>query len=207
MSKYVNEEGVAKAGDLVNSLNGAAIGCVREKGFQPVQFLPFKMTKTWVIQEFDEKVKKHVYKETVQVTPENTDWAWEEGKLKRTKCVNVYALLTSQIGDPTAVPFVITFRNTSFKASVPVANHFAVCRQAQQAGIQRVPPDTIFELGGKVQSNDEGTWYAFTVKEVGASTPEAVKQAALWANNLRTMKHIVDDSDVAEEASSSARDV
>lgn len=207
MSKYVNEDGTAKAGDLVNSLSGAALGCVREKGYQPVQFVPFKMTKTWVIQEMDEKAKKFVYKETVPVTPENTDWEWLDGKIKRTKCLNVYALLTSQLGDATAVPYVITFRNTSFKSGTLIANHFAVCRQAQQAKVMRVPPDTIFELGGKVQSNDEGTWYTFTVREVGASSAEAVKQAAMWAKNLSTMKHIVDDSDVSEEAVSTSRDV
>lgn len=204
MSKYVNEDGTAKAGDLVNSLNGAALGCVREKGYQAVQFIPFKMTKTWVIQELDEKTKKFVYKETVTVTPENTDWEWLDGKIKRTKCLNIYALLTSQLGDPTAVPFVITFRNTSYKAGTLIANHFAVCRQAQQAKLMRVPPDTIFELGGKVQSNDDGTWYTFTTREVGPSTADAVKQAAMWAKNLMTMKHIVDDSDVSEEPTTTA---
>jgi hypothetical protein len=87
-----------------------------------------------------------------------------------------------------------------------VANHFAICRQAAQAKVNRFPADTIFELGGKVQSNDDGTWYVLTTKEVGPASTDAVLQAAQWAKNLRTMKHIVDESDLAETPSE-AKDV
>jgi hypothetical protein len=191
MSELVRESEDVKAGDFVDSISHEKLGCVREKNYSPIKAIPIHMFKNWVIQEripVPGQNDKLEYKETVPVTPMNTDWEWEfeqDGrKYKRTKCLNFYLLLEKDLGNPLALPHVLTFRSTSFKEGGVLANHFATCAAAKKAKVFRIPMDRFFEIGGKSKENDRGVFFVLNVKEVGEPTQEAKEQAFAWYKNI-----------------------
>ncbi len=202
MSKFVNEENVAKAGDLVNSVTGEVYGSVREKDYKPVSVIPIHMFKVWVVQEVLGP-GKFEYRKTEPVTPANTDAPWdysEDGRqYKRTKCLNFYVLLAKDVGNPLALPHVLTFRSTSFKEGSIIANHFATCKIAMQTKQFRVPMDRVFEIGGKLVKNDKGTFYVLTAKEAGQTEGDAQAQAFGWYKQIKeagkAMEEKIDNSE------------
>jgi hypothetical protein len=125
----------------------------------------------------------------VPVTPGNTDWEWnveiDGRKFRRTKNLNFYVLLEKDLGNALALPHVISFRSTSFKEGGVLANHFATCKAAQAAKQFRVPMDRFFEIGGKIQKNDKGTFYVLTAKEIGPTDQAAQLQALSWYKQIQ----------------------
>lgn len=206
MSKFVNEDSVCKAGDLVNSINAEVYGSVREKDYKSVKVVPIHMSKKWVVQEVLDGTKLE-YRETIPVTPSNTDWEWnyeENGRtFKRTKCLDFWVMLENDLGNPMALPHVLTFRSTSFKEGGVIANHFALCAAAKQAKQFRVPMDRFFEIGGKLEKNDKGTFYKLTAKESGLVDKDGVLQCFNWYKQIQTaakqgesLESKVDNSDL-----------
>lgn len=184
MSKFVNEDGIAKAGDLVNSVTGEILGTAREKELAPVSVIPIDMFKEWVIYE-NLGGGKMEYREKVPVTPMNTDWPWtyrdENGReFKRVKNMNFFVLLEKDLGNPLALPYFLTFRSTGYKEGENISSHFALCATAKQAGVFRVPMDRVFEISGKVTKNDKGTFFVPTAREVKATSDDGIKQAFSW---------------------------
>lgn len=213
MSKFVNEDNTAKAGDLVNSIDSAVYGSVREKDYKPIKVVVIDMYKDWVIHERlgGDKVE---YKGREAVTPANTDspWEYEEGgrKFKRTKNLNFYVMLEKDLGNPLALPHVLTFRSTSYKEGTVIANHFALCKTAKAAGQFRIPMDRFFEIGGKIMKNEKGTFYVLTAKEMDKTTQEQMSQCMDWYRQIsaarkagQAMEDKVDTSDVATPVESS----
>lgn len=192
MSKFVNEDGTAKAGDLVNSVTGEVYGSVREKDYKPIKIVPIHMFKQWVVHE---KIGNELeYREMLPVTPSNEDWRWEftdeSGReYKRTFCTNFYVLLEKDIGNPLAVPHVLTYRNTSSKGAAALTNHFALCKAAQAAKQFRVPMGKWFEVGGKGEKNDKGSFFVMNAKELSDTTPEIIKQAFDWYKLVSKSQH------------------
>jgi hypothetical protein len=209
MSKYVVEDDICKAGDIVNSLNGEVYGSIREKDYSPVRVIPIQMLEQWVVQE-DLGNGKWDYVETVRVTPQNTDWEWnavvDGKKLKRTKNLSFFVLLEKDLGNPLALPFVVTFRSTSYKKGLVLAHHFALCKTAKEAGVLRVPMDRVFEVGGGVEKNDKGTFYVLNIREVSHATTAAMNQAFGWYKQIKQsskkFEEAVDTSEYHEEAPS-----
>lgn len=203
-SKFVKDEDICKTGDLVNSVDGTIYGAVREKDYRPVRVIPIHMFKTWVISEILPGTggqNKLEYVQTIPVTPENTDMDWEvesEGRrYKNTKCVNFFVLLESDIGNPMALPHVLTFRSTSIKEAGIIANHFALCAAAKAAKQFRVPMDRFFEIGGKKKEKDDQSWYVLTAKESGPTSKEAMEQAFGWYKQVKALDlNKVDNSDL-----------
>jgi len=198
MSELVNEKGEAKAGDLVNSVTSAIIGSVREKDYKPVKVIPLQMLKTWIVQErVDANTLKYI--STIPVTPENSDLEWEfvdeQGrKCKRTKCVSFYVYMESDLGNETALPYMITFRNTSIKGSAAIASHFAECKVAQLGGKLMPPFSRVFEIGGKSEKNDKGTFFVMTSKPTTAVPTQHYGQLFSWYKAIQTPKYKVDDT-------------
>lgn len=215
-SKYVKEDAIAKAGDLVKSTTGEVYGSVREKDYKPVKFVPIFMFKTWVKQELipspNGKAKLQ-WVSTEAVTPMNTDQKWTQeekdadGSLhqyKLTKNINFYVLLEKDLNNPLAVPHVLTYRSTSAKGGAILENWFAECRAAQMAKIAKdenghlkVPFAKMFELGGKMDKNDnDESWFVLTTKEAGYTAEEVIPTAFSWYKTVSKSSHNdIDNSD------------
>jgi hypothetical protein len=205
-------DGTCKAGDIIKSTTGEVYGSAREKDEKSLRFIPVFMYKTWVKQEV--LGKKFQYIETYPVTPQNTSQKWESTEdidgvtrqFKHTKNINFYVILEQDWGNPLAVPHVLTFRSTSSRAADIIESHFAECNVAQKARMPKnakgelmLPFARVFELGGKMEKNDDNSWYIFKTSDKG-SIPESdprIAQAFNWYQTVSKYDHVkdVDNSD------------
>lgn len=217
-SKFVKEDDICKAGDLVKSTTGEVCGSVREKDYRPVKFLPIYMYKTWVksmsVKDSGGK-EKWEYIETYPVTPLNTDQRWlqeekdADGKVQKyklTKNINFYVLLEKDFGNLLAVPYVLTYRSTSARAAAIVEDWFAQCKAAKAAKMQKnaqgqlmLPFAKLFELGGKMDKKDDDAYFILQTKELTEANQELVSQAYNWYKVVSKSQHDkVDNSDLQD---------
>jgi len=188
MSKRVTE-GKAKLGDMVDSLSGEILGDVEKA----VDFIPFKTFKTWII--FHDKE----YVETVALTPENKGWAIEEEvdgvQIRRDKVFNAYCLLPEQIEQGEFLPFVLSFRRTSYYAGRKLATAFAKLRMFNKPAFCKV-----FRLVSEKQTKDKHTFFTFDLAQVGDSTEDQMQHCKMWYDIVKGKQ--VDDSDLKKGSDS-----
>lgn len=224
-SEKVKDEGTHKAGDIIKSTDGTVYGSARAADAKPLKFIPLFMYKTWVTHEILGPNKKE-YVETTPVTPMNTNRKWEEEvevdgvrrQYRHTKNINFYVLLEQDFGNVLAVPHVLTYRSTSSKAAQLIEDWFFKCMTAQKARIEyddngqlMLPFAKIFELGGKLEKNDDNSWYVLTTKEAGKldKESEVLGQAYSWFKLVSKYDHVqaVDNSDESQPAGKTAESV
>jgi len=215
-SERVKTEATHKAGDIIKSTTGEVYGSARDKDAKGLRFIPIFMYKTWVKHELLGKKKQYV--ETFPVTPENTDMKWEQTEevdgvtrtYTLTKNINFYVVLEKDFGNPLAVPHVLTFRSTSARAANILMSWFAECNVAQKArqvkgpdGQLMLPFAKVFELGGKLEADEENSWFVFKTHEVDAikdDKDERIAQCFNWYKAVKAYDHVkdVDNSDATE---------
>jgi hypothetical protein len=179
-------EGKASMGDIINSTTGEKLGDKKDS----IEFVPVSTFKTWVIFEDGE------YKQTIPMTPDNSHWLLEEqvGEMSvtRDKVLNFYVLLSKEVGNGDAMPFVVSFRRTSYTAGKKVATHFA-----KMSMLRAAPYAKTLKLTCKFEKNDKGSYYVFDIEQGRKSTAEEVAAAEMWKPIVsRGVK--VDDSDLAK---------
>lgn len=221
-SEKVLEE-VCRPGDIVKSTDGTVYGSAREKDAKPLVFMPVYMYKTWVKQEVLGKGKLQ-YVETYPVTPQNTSQKWEQTEevdgvvrqYKLTKNINFYVILQEDFGNPLAVPHVLTFRSTSAKAADIIESWFAECNVAQKARVAKnakghlmLPFAKLFELSGKLESNEDNSWYVFKTRDLGPleENDPRIVQGFNWYKTVSKYEHVkvVDNSDEAGATEKTAK--
>jgi len=180
----------AKQGEFRDSLTGALLGG-KDK---PLEFIPFHSTKTWVV--FEQAVGgKAEYKETVPMTAHNKDWATEEqssgGTVRRDRCLNYYVLLLDDIKSGTYMPYMLSFRRTSYTAGRKLATIFAKLKMFKEP-----PASRVFTLSSRLEKNDLGQFYVADVGEKRRSSSEEMDAALNWYRVVRTASVVVDDSDL-----------
>lgn len=201
-SKLVQQE-KAQFGDLVNSVTGEILGTAREKGTKPVKFIPIKEEKTWTV--FELSGTKPEFRGSEPRTPVNDDLPREftkDGKnFRRYRTLNYFVLLIDELEKTDMpLPYVLSFRSTSYKSGRVLSTHFLMCKAALQKGNVTPPPATTFELSGEKASNDKGTFYILQAKAAGETKPEHVAIAAQWLKTLRTKAYTVDETDAEVDA-------
>lgn len=196
-------EGKAVMGEMLRSNTHEVVG----KPESPVEFIPLTYNLTWVLSE---KVgQKYEYRSSEPLTPQNNDLPWDftqnGTEWKRTKSLNLYALLTKDISaekselakvesgdlpdpDKALLPVLISFRSTSFKAGQDIMTHFAKARKFNLPGhVSRMM------LKCTKEKNDLGTYYIFRVENVGKTSPEDLKLCDYWRNLVGSGKVQVDE--------------
>lgn len=205
LSKLV-ADGKAAPGDIVRSTDGHKL-CDKAGS---IEVIAFSTTKTYVISE---KVKeKYEFRGIEPVTAENVDAPLEymvDGKQhRRDRSLNFFALLPSDIEkerkalkaiadsgempdtDDVLLPIAMSFRRTSYGVGKFFATHFA------KAGSFNLPPAVkVFKLGSKLEKNDLGTFYVYTVEAVRKSTPEEIAACAKWYGQFQKATVTIDESD------------
>lgn len=223
-------EGKARQGDIVKSLNGEKIG----DGKTPVEFIPLAMQNAWMITEklngkyeYRKQIPRRSIVSNADVAEEQSrpdpekqadDLAWDFKYLgnewKRTKVINVWALLPGDIKafqeeiqkalksgempdlDKALLPVMIAFRSTSFTAGRKVATHFAKCADLFQYGAK--PYGYALSLGCALQENDKGKFFVYDVGTSRKLTPEEFDEAKKVVGDVEAGKvkvHEVDDED------------
>lgn len=201
-SKLVQKDAAA-FGDIANTVTGEILGSCREKERKPVKFIAFKEEKTWGL--FEVTGTKPEFRGVVPITAENNDLEreYEENgkKFRRYRTLSYFVLLPEELekgGMP--LPYILTFRSTSFKAGRVLSTHFVMCKASMKQGKPTAPPSVVFELSGTKTQNDKGTFYVAEVtptKEV--AKPEWVQTAHDWLKTMRSSNYRVDATDAGED--------
>lgn len=168
MSQAVTN-GKAKLGDLVDSVSGEIIGDITK----PLEVVPFHMEKFFIVQKFNGK--KFLYDRIEKITPqnENAPYDFEEKgqKMKRVYTRRFYVLTNGNV-----LPYTIDFASTSSKAGKELATEMFV----KNAMMKLPPAASKIAVGVKIDKNDDATYAVKTIKVVGKSTNEEIKQAFDW---------------------------
>lgn len=210
LSKSV-ASGEAKMGDITNSLSGAVIGGNKA----PINFIPLTLKKYW--RQFEVVNGKKTYRGTkpfvkgqAQELKEmraassgqgQTQWEFD-------LCIDVYGFTESDVQDPIALPSVVSFTRTSYKAGQKVNSHFA---SLEAADPMPLPYHTyMLEIGCEKIQNDKGIFYTFDTKNKGQKTPEKyMSKISKWSKILNdTSRRVVADEaeDVAAETATTVDD-
>lgn len=163
-------DGKAKVGDLVDSLSSQVIGGIDK----PIKFIPFFMTKTFVVSEFNGS--RYMFHHIEDCTPKNENQDWEQiidgKKYKFEKSFNFYVLLEEDM----SLPYVISFKSTSSKAGRELMTQMYVKNRA--AG--KVPPAKIMALNVVKESKDGSSYAVLKTSVAGDSSVEQIKSCLEW---------------------------
>lgn len=187
LSEAVND-GKAAQGDMIDSLETKKLGDRNS----PVEIIPICTNKTWIVSRKEKKASKFEYVETIPMTAENSKLAMEEEEkdgsvIRRDRSLNFYVLLAS---DVEGLPYVVSFRRTSYTAGKKLITHF------QKMQMLRQPPAAKTLMLSCVQDkNDMGTYFKFDVSTGRVSKPEEVATAKQWYETIQGGVK-VDESDV-----------
>lgn len=208
LSEYV-ADGKVQMGDIVQSTTGRKLGG-KDK---PLQFIPICTFKTWVNSE---KVgQKFEFRGTEPITPENTDlpleWQQQGSMWRRDRCLNFYVLTPEDIErekqaiekaakgdlpdpDDALLPYVLTFRRTSYGVGKELSTHFSKCAHF------KVPPAvSMFNLSSEKVQNDQGTFYVFKLEKAGKTDPHHIQVARQWYDIITKAKVKIDEPELDEE--------
>jgi len=170
-SEWVTNE-VVKMGEIVKSTGQTVVA----KRDEPLVIVPLAFNKTFRIVE----QAGNAWVRNEAFDPGKADeWEFtENGKaLKRVSCINVYAYLQKELAaqdeavaaaqksgemvdmSQMALPVMITFRSTGYRAGKEVITHFAIAQKCKAE-----PYTGKLELSAIKQTNDDGTFYTYQVK-------------------------------------------
>lgn len=174
-SKLVGAE-KAEVGDIVNTATGKILA--NKKEF--VEIIPVKtLPKTWVVSVDGKWVRTELAQ-----PGEDRDWEQEvNGQTeKHERCLNFYVLLRTELNSGEAMPYLLSFKGTSFKAGQRLVNHFKL-----SAGLKKAPARTSWKLSSVSRSNEANTWRVWEIEEIGPVTDEEIAQAYQWLQNLKAL--------------------
>lgn len=188
LSEFVADE-KAQMGDIVNSVSVEVLGG-KSKG---VRFIPLSHFKTVAYYRVEKEGEAPVYDRTEAWSAQkHTNLEWEQvidgKKYIVNQCLNFYVMLEKDMDDPSAFPYLLTFRRTSYKNGKKLINHFM---QMDMMGVE--PWFGVLELTSQKQSNDSGTFYVFDVRPVGQSKAEWVDKLRGWGETLSKGTHLIDE--------------
>lgn len=199
LSDFVSDR-KAQAGDMVRSTNAEALGSDKK----PMDIIPLTFQNLWMVSENlsgDGKTFDFTGYEARTIHNENEEWEFfKDGhKCKRTKVMNLFALLPQDIDaqsamlaefektgaipdvDKALLPIVIQFRSSSFKAGKDVATIFAKARSISEMTGKNIPAyGTTLKLSCYQEKNDKGTFFIYSVSPAGKTKDTYLEVAKTW---------------------------
>lgn len=199
LSKFVVDR-KAMIGEFRDSLSGKLVGSIDK----PFEMIPFYCQKVWDIQAQQED-GSYKYAKTLPLvenplSPEyndNLSWEGEEDgvKVKRIRRLNFFVLLPEEVADGSAMPYVLSFKSTGLKEGKKLWSSMYI-RNAK-AGI---PPAAFsFKVGGKMVTNDKGSFVVMGLDQGRKTTEAELKECLSWLKIVRQANVKVDNSDVQGE--------
>lgn len=194
-------DGKAMMGEFRDSLSGAKLGSIAE----PIVIIPFHVEKVWDILEEQGDQFKWVKSEPLIEDPikpgYNDNLPWSDTvdgiAVKRVRRMNFYVMLPSQIATGDSVPYVLSFKSTSYREGKKLFTQMYMRnRRANLA-----PAAYNFVLGGVKTKNDKGTFIVPTV-ELGLRVSAAeLEECFNWYKLVKKGGVKVDESEeVVSEA-------
>ena len=178
MSQLV-DTGKAKPGDIMDSSSLKILANETLK----VEFVPLSMSKSWI--EFEGSGNDKKYIGTTLITPSNEHWGFEEVKedgrlITRQKAMNWLVLLPFQFKDKVAIPYLLTFKSTSFRTGKKLATSVAM-----GAFFERPIYSMAYELYSSKRTSDKGmSFHLFEIGENRALSKEEMVICEKWLSNI-----------------------
>ena len=169
-------DGHAKMGDFVDSLSNEVIGSIDS----PVVFIPFYMTKVWIVSRLKNGESNYEFEKYVDANISG-ELPFEEmdgeDSIKNEYALQFYVLLAHDM----TMPYVITFKSTSLRAGKVLSTQMYVRNRA--AGL--APAAYKMLLGGKKEKNDKGTFVVMEVKASGKASQEEIANCLTWFKTVK----------------------
>lgn len=179
------KDGKSKIGEIRGSMEcNLVVGAGEE-----VEFIPFKMFKTWVVL----KAQGGSFVEEIPYEKGSLD---REGvkdgvQVRNYQTINYYCLLPKDIEKGVYMPYVISFRSTSYTAGKTLETKRALLQEFKKPIAVKT-----FKLWSKADRNDDGNDYqTFNIAESRDTTPEELKAVAEWHRIIKTKSVVVDNSE------------
>lgn len=194
MSDMVQEE-LAKIGEFRDSLTKELLGDITK----PIEFVPFHVKKLWDIliskdgSDFEwEKTVPLIEDPTHPEYNDNWEWLVDNGnvKVKRVRRLDFFCLIANQIGKG-ALPVIISFRSTSYRAGQVLLNQMYVRNKM----VKKSPAGTVMKLGGTKEQNDKGKFIVTSAMPLRDATVEEQNEAFYWYKLIQSSNVVVDESD------------
>ena len=192
----------AMIGEFRDSLSGKLIGSIDK----PFAMIPFLCVKLWDVQH-QQPDGTYKYNRSVPLIENpldkeyNDNWTWEgeetdlDGKLvkiKRIRRLNFFVLLPDEVKDGSAMPYVLSFKSTGLKEGKKLWTSMYV-RNAKAS----IPPAAFtFQVGGKMVTNDKGSFVVMGIDQGRRTTDAELKECLSWLKLVRQSNVKVDNSDV-----------
>jgi len=185
MTKLVQEE-KARVGEIRGSIDQNKIA---DKG-GAIEIIPFAVYKTWVT--LSKQGSEFLGQEPI--TPQNCNWPREQVKdgveVSNFETLNYYCLLPEEIRYGMFMPYVVSFRSTSYQAGKTLETHRA---RLQEFG--KPLPFKTFWLGSLAKKNDKGNFYVFTIAESRDTLEEELNAVKHWHKLVKQGEANVDETE------------
>jgi len=180
MSKYYRDLG-CEVGQIVNSLTNESVG-------DKVEIIPLSLAQFW-----GEPAKNRgsgARGRRYLLNSDNVNAQWgdfmdEEGVPRRRRKEHDWLCLLPS--DVEGLPVSITFRDTSFTAAKKL-NTFAMLNKK----LNKPCYASAYELIAQETTNDQGTFYVFTIGKKRVATQEEMDAAKIWAQTLSSRQVTTD---------------
>lgn len=196
LSKFVVDR-KAMIGEFRDSLSGKLVGSIDK----PFEMIPFYCQKVWDIQA-QQADGTYKYAKTIPLVEnplapdynDNLTWEGEEDgvKVKRIRRLNFFVLLPEEVADGSAMPYVLSFKSTGLKEGKKLWSSMYV----RNAKAQIPPAAFSFKVGGKMVTNDKGSFVVMGLDQGRKSTEAELKECLSWLKLVRQANVKVDNSDV-----------
>ena len=192
-------DGKAASGDLIDSVSlEVLLKLADSKQGKSLEIVPISVFKTWVNEKFNGKKWEYFSVEPINPGEDKLPWDYVVGgeKFRRNYTINTYFMIASQCSDPSALPYVASFRRTSLTEGKKITTQIA------KASMNRppLPPfsKTIL-LSSKSEAGEDGTYQTFQVASGRMATTDEMTSAFGWYQQIKKGMTKVDESDLQEE--------
>lgn len=203
-SSVMVTEGKAAFGEFRDSLSGVKLGSIVEH----VEFIPFHVEKFWDIM-VDTGNDQYKWMKSLPLIEnpqdanynDNLPWNGEEDgkKIRRVRRMNFYVILPDEVAKGSAVPYLLSFKSTSFREGRKIYSQMYMRNQRAKLP----PPAYAFKLSGNKTKNDKGTFLIPTIEMGRASSKEEIAECLSWFNLIKKGGVKVDDSDLGDAVDAS----
>lgn len=188
-------DGKAVIGEFRDSLSSEKLGSIAD----PIHIVPFHVEKVWDILEEDGDQFKWVRSEPLIEDPvkpgynDNLPWNDKENgiDIKRVRRMNFYVMIVSQLEGGTAMPYVLSFKSTSYREGKKLFTQMYMRNRRSNLP----PPAYTFKLSGTKEKNDKGTFIVLKIDLDRRSTNEEMKECLSWFQLIRKGSVKVDTSE------------